>query len=86
MFNLFGNEKSTPLSIGSPLLLPLVGVSLLGNLLTFLGFTFNVFPNLDGEILSFGELGEIHDEIISPLKSLMMPKIISQVLKFKTIL
>ena len=49
-------------------MLPLVGVSLLGNLLTFLGFTLNVFPNFDGEILSLDELGEIHDEIVSPFE------------------
>ena len=60
--------SASPLSIGDPLLLPLVGVSLLGNLLTFLGFTFNVFPNFDGEILSLDELGEIHDEIITPFE------------------
>ena len=68
MFNLFGREKSSPLSIGSPLLLHLAGVSLLGKLLTFLVFTFNVFPNLYGEILGLGEIGEIHDEVVTPFE------------------
>ena len=68
MFKYLCSENSSPLSIGGPLLLPLVGVSILGNLLTFLGFAINVFPNFDGEILSFDELGEIHDEIVTPFE------------------
>jgi hypothetical protein len=68
MFNFFCRENYSPLSIGGPLLLPLVGVSLLDNLLHFLGFTFNVFPNSDGEILSLDELGAIHDEIVTPFE------------------
>ena len=68
MLNFFCREMSSPLSVGGPLLLPLVGVSLLGNLLTFLGFTFNMFPTFDGEILSLEEFVEIHDEIITPFE------------------
>ena len=60
--------SASSLSVGGPLLLPLVGVSLLGNLLTFLGFTFNGFSNFDGEIPSLNELGEMHDEIVTPFE------------------
>ena len=53
----------------SPLLLPLVGMSLLGNLLSFLGYSaYNLAQPATQEILHDDDIQEIHEEIVAPLE------------------